>query len=74
MNLKILNLKKKPDEGEPQETAEIKSEPEKVQPKKTVKKGKKTLPYKHAHKRRHNSVACRMRKEAIQKAKRIIKK
>lgn len=70
----LLNLKKKPDENEPQETAEIKPEPEKVQPKKTVKKVKKTLPHKHAHKRRHNSVACRMRKEALHKAKRIIKK
>ena len=62
-------LKKKPDE---EETSEKKPEP-----KKTVKKVKKSSPTvakKKIYKRRHNSVACRMRKEAIYKARKIIKK
>lgn len=62
-------LKKKPDE---EETPEKKPEP-----KKTVKKVKKSSPTvakKKIYKRRHNSVACRMRKEAIYKARKIIKK
>ena len=62
-------LKKKPDE---EETPEKKPEP-----KKTVKKVKKSSPTvakKKIYKRRHNSVACRMRKEAIYKARKVIKK
>ena len=62
-------LKKKPDEDETPE--------KKPEPKKTVKKVKKSSPTvakKKIYKRRHNSVACRMRKEAIYKARKIIKK
>ena len=62
-------LKKKPDEDETPE--------KKPEPKKTVKKVKKSSPTvakKKIYKRRHNSVACRMRKEAINKARKIIKK
>ena len=62
-------LKKKPDEDETPE--------KKPEQKKTVKKVKKSSPTvakKKIYKRRHNSVACRMRKEAIYKARKIIKK
>lgn len=62
-------LKKKPDEDETPE--------KKPEPKKTVKKVKKSSPTvakKKIYKRRHNSVACRMRKEAIYKARKVIKK
>ena len=62
-------LKKKPDEDETTE--------KKPEPKKTVKKVKKSSPTvakKKIYKRRHNSVACRMRKEAIYKARKVIKK
>ena len=62
-------LKKKPDEDETPE--------KKPEPKKTVKKVKKSSPTvakKKIYKRRHKSVACRMRKDAIYKARKVIKK
>ncbi len=67
-------LKKKPDEDVPKEIKEVKPEPKKIQPKKAVKKVKKTVPHKHTTKRRHHSVACRMRNEALHKARKVIKK
>ncbi len=67
-------LKKKPDEDVPKEIKEVKPEPKKIQPKKAVKKVKKTVPHKHTTKRRHHSVACRMRNEALHKASKVIKK
>ena len=59
-------LKKKSDEEEPKE-----KNPE---PKKPDKKVKKAVAKKKKYKRRRNSVACRMQKEAIYKAKKSIKK
>lgn len=58
-------LKKKSDEEDDAE--------KKPEPKKPDKKSKKAVA-KKIYKRRHNSVACRMRKEAIYKARKIIKK
>lgn len=59
-------LKKKSDEEEPKET--------KPEPKKPDKKVKKAVAKKKKYKRRRNSVACRMQREAIYKAKKSIKK
>lgn len=58
-------LKKKSDDED--------SDEKKPEPKKADKKPKKAVA-KKIYKRRHNSVACRMRKEAIYKARKIIKK
>ena len=58
-------LKKKSDDED--------SDEKRPEPKKTDKKSKKAVA-KKIYKRRHNSVACRMRKEAIYKARKIIKK
>ena len=58
-------LKKKSDEEDDAE--------KKPEPKKSDKTSKKAVA-KKIYKRRHNSVACRMRKEAIYKARKIIKK
>lgn len=59
-------LKKKSDEEEPKE-----KNPE---PPKPDKKVKKSVAKKKKYKRRRNSVACRMQREAIYKAKKSIKK
>ncbi len=59
-------LKKKPDAEEQTE--------KKPEPKKTEKKVKKAVAKKKNYKRRRNSVACRMQKEAIYKARKSIKK
>ena len=59
-------LKKKPDAEEPTE--------KKPEPKKSEKKVKKAVAKKKNYKRRRNSVACRMQKEAIYKARKSIKK
>ena len=59
-------LKKKSDEEEPTE--------KKPEPKKPDKKVKKAVAKKKKYKRRRNSVACRMQREAIYKAKKSIKK
>lgn len=59
-------LKKKSDEEEPKE--------KKPEPPKPDKKVKKAVAKKKKYKRRRNSVACRMQREAIYKAKKSIKK
>lgn len=59
-------LKKKPDAEEPTE--------KKPETKKSEKKVKKEVAKKKNYKRRRNSVACRMQKEAIYKARKSIKK
>ena len=59
-------LKKKSDEEEPKE--------KKPEPQKPDKKVKKAVAKKKKYKRRRNSVACRMQREAIYKAKKSIKK
>lgn len=59
-------LKKKSDEEEPKE--------KKPEPPNPDKKVKKAVAKKKKYKRRRNSVACRMQREAIYKAKKSIKK
>ena len=71
----IRELLKKKTDGDESIPEAKEAEPKKQEKRvKKVKKVKKAVPKKPTVKRRHNSVACRMRREAIYKARRTIKK
>lgn len=70
-------LKKRSDDDEERDDEQSESKPIKQPTKKVVKKVKtvkKTVPLKHPQRRRHSSVAHRMKNKALDKARKIIKK